>query len=218
MNWLLGILIAGITSFIATNLDDILVLMVFFSQPKRQFSNWQIICGQYLGFTIILLLSLPGLLGGLFIPKEWIGLLGFIPIFMGIKQWQNFNQDNAGIPDVTLSLPAANPPHFSYILKAILSSKICQVAAIAIANGGDNISIYLSLFAGGSLSDFGVFVVIFYIMLGFWCFIAYQLTRRPLIAKVLTRHGHHLTPFILASLGIYIILESKVYELFLISS
>lgn len=88
MGWLLQTIISAISAFIATNLDDIIILMFFFSQVNSQKLNLNIrhiVLGQYLGFVAILLLSLPGFFGGLVISKNWTGLLGLVPIFIGIK-------------------------------------------------------------------------------------------------------------------------------------
>jgi cadmium resistance protein CadD (predicted permease) len=79
----------SLVSFIATNIDDIIVLMLFFSRLNPNFRPRHIILGQYIGFSLIILASLPGLLGGLIIPTTWIGLLGFLPIVIGIKQLMN---------------------------------------------------------------------------------------------------------------------------------
>ncbi|HEY9767018.1 MAG TPA: cadmium resistance transporter [Coleofasciculaceae cyanobacterium] len=74
----------GVTAFFATNLDDILVLLVFFSQVNDSFRRRHIVLGQYIGFTILVLASLPGFFGSLILPKPWIGLLGIVPIVIGI--------------------------------------------------------------------------------------------------------------------------------------
>ena len=72
MNWFWTVIVTGITTFIATNIDDIIILMLFFSQLNRQLTVQQIVLGQYLGFTALVLASLVGFLGGLIIPKIWI--------------------------------------------------------------------------------------------------------------------------------------------------
>jgi cadmium resistance protein CadD (predicted permease) len=57
MNRLLTVLIISVTSFVATNLDDLIVLTLFFSQVNANFRTRQVVAGQYLGFTLILLAS-----------------------------------------------------------------------------------------------------------------------------------------------------------------
>ena len=104
MDWLTGVIVAGVTSFVATNIDDILILTIFFSQVSDTFRPQHIIAGQYLGFSLILLASLPGYFGGLILPKPWISLLGFIPIIIGLTKL--FKRENSGqeVQDVSLDL------------------------------------------------------------------------------------------------------------------
>jgi cadmium resistance protein CadD (predicted permease) len=83
MNDLLINLLQGLTAFIATNLDDIVVLMIFLANPAWRVQ--QVIFGQYLGFGVLVILSLPGYLGGMLIPTAWIGLLGLVPLGIGLK-------------------------------------------------------------------------------------------------------------------------------------
>jgi cadmium resistance protein CadD (predicted permease) len=65
MSWFAGAIIAGITSFAATNIDDIVILMLFFAQVNSTFRRRHIVIGQYLGFTVLIFTSLPGFFGGL---------------------------------------------------------------------------------------------------------------------------------------------------------
>ncbi|GAP98950.1 cadmium resistance transporter [Leptolyngbya sp. NIES-2104] len=80
MNELITAVSTGITAFIATNLDDVLILLLFFSQVNANFRHRHIVSGQYLGFATLVLVSLPGFFGGLMFPQEWVGLLGIAPL------------------------------------------------------------------------------------------------------------------------------------------
>jgi cadmium resistance protein CadD (predicted permease) len=93
MNWLAGAIIAGITSFAATNIDDIVILMLFFAQVNASFRPRQIVVGQYLGFSVLIIASLPGFFGGLIVPRAWIGLLGLVPIAIGVTRLVNREKD-----------------------------------------------------------------------------------------------------------------------------
>lgn len=208
MNWLLTTILTGLTSFIATNIDDIIILMLFFSRVDR-FKPRQIILGQYLGFTVLILLSLPGLLGGLFIPKIWIGLLGLIPIYIGVKElFSRDSDENEEIQLISTDTSLSKIP-----LSRLFSREIYSVAAVTIANGGDNIGIYVPLFASGTLVQFGVILGIFYLMLGVWCYTAFLLTRYPTLARFLTHYGEKITPWVLIGLGIFILIENETYQI-----
>ncbi|TRU06973.1 cadmium resistance transporter [Microcystis protocystis FBCC-A270] len=210
MNWLVALLITSVTSFVATNLDDLMVLMLFFSRLNANFRPRHLIIGQYLGFTLILLASSLGLLFGLLVSKEWIGLLGFIPLIIGIKQLlsrENEDYIQEVREDVNYSKNRSFFPRFP--------SQTYYVAAVTVANGGDNIGIYTSLFANNSPMHVLIIMIIFYLMMGIWCALAYFLITHPRIAKVVTNYGHKISPFIYIFLGIYILVDSQFYRLFL---
>jgi cadmium resistance protein CadD (predicted permease) len=77
----------GLSAFVATNLDDIVILSLFFSQVNAMFRNRHIVTGQYLGFSALVMVSLPSFFGSLILPEPWIGLLGIAPIMIGISRW-----------------------------------------------------------------------------------------------------------------------------------
>jgi cadmium resistance protein CadD (predicted permease) len=65
MNSLITAFTQGIIAFAPTNINDISILLLFFSHIDSNFCRWHIFIGQYLGFVAIILLSLPGFLRGL---------------------------------------------------------------------------------------------------------------------------------------------------------
>ncbi|BAT51366.1 cadmium resistance transporter [Nostoc sp. NIES-3756] len=206
MNELFTAFGTGIVAFIATNIDDIFILLLFFSQVNANFRPWQIVAGQYLGFTALILLSLPGLFGGIVLPPRWIGLLGLIPIIIGISTLVNREGTTEESQlDITPSKPAT--------LAEVLTPQAYGVAAITIANGSDNVSVYLPLFANSNLVDFFVIICSFMILLGIWCYIAYKLAYQKTMANILTRYGSQIIPFVLIGLGTFIILKSQSLSL-----
>ncbi|UNK31203.1 cadmium resistance transporter [Bacillus sp. N5-665] len=203
-------IISSFMAFTATNIDDIFILLVLFSQvktgvikkegrtvrEKTKMKELYIVIGQYLGFSVITFLSIIGSLSSFFIPVSWIGLLGFVPIYMGVK----------GI----LSLR-------SYKRNEVIdnvSGSIFKVALITLANGADNISIYIPMFASQNLKTNIVTLVIFFTMIAIWCFISYTLLRAPILAKVLERNCHIIVPIVLIGLGVFILFRSDTIQLF----
>ncbi|MBG1270083.1 cadmium resistance transporter [Nostoc sp. WHI] len=204
----------AIIAFAATNIDDIVILLLFFSQINTQFRRRHIFVGQYLGFSAIVVASLPGFFGSLLVPRAWIGLLGILPIAIGIKQLLNQETENPEVQTVTTNLkPLTNSnPVLAFIL-SILSPQTYKVAAVTFANGGDNIGIYIPLFSGQSLTSLLVMVIVFLIMTGVWYFVAYLLARQATMVYILTRYGQTAVPFILISLGLYIMYERGTFAL-----
>ena len=201
MSGLVTTIPTGATAFCATNLDDILVLLVFFSQVNDSFRCRHIVVGQYLGFTILVLASLPGFFGSLILPRPWVGLLGIVPIVIGItrlleEQTDDLEEDE---PETT--------SESSFL--SFLSPQTYGVAAVTFANGGDNIGIYVPLFAHATWSSLLVIVGEFFLLVGIWCYVAYKLTQTKAIADLLTNYGNNLIPFVLISLGVLILIDSQ---------
>jgi cadmium resistance transport/sequestration family protein len=203
MNGLISAIPTGITAFIATNLDDLVILTLLFSQISATFRRRHIVAGQYLGFSALVLASLCGFLGGLVLPQHWIGLLGLVPIAIGMSRL--FNKDDG---DSDFLEEETQPSQLS-ALTSFLSPQTYGVAAITFANGSDNIGIYLPLFAKSDLASLEMILAIFFVLVGVWCYMTYQFTRQPLLAELLTRHGNTFVPFVLMGLGVFIILDSN---------
>ncbi|WP_242042042.1 cadmium resistance transporter [Alkalinema sp. FACHB-956] len=209
--WITQAITTGITAFVATNFDDLVILTIFFSQVDGKFRIRHIVLGQFLGFLVLILASLPGFFGGVFLPRPWLGLLGLLPIAIGINHLLQSNGSEPTVQQVNLSpaRPANNRNYFT----AFLSPYTYQVAAITIANGGDNIGIYVPLFANSNLPSLSIILISFFVLIGVWCALSYYLTQHRLIVNTLTRYGHRIVPFVLISLGLFILVESKTYTL-----
>jgi cadmium resistance transport/sequestration family protein len=201
MNELLTAISTGMTAFTATNLDDILILLLFFSQVNAVFRRRHIVFGQYLGFTALVFASLPGFFGRLIFPPDWIGMLGLLPIAIGLSRLLNPETDDS---EAEAELEQSESSFFS----SFLSPQTYSVAAVTVANGGDNIGIYVPLFASNTLESLAVILAVFFAMVGVWCYAAYRLIQMRAIADTLTRYGNQLVPFVLIGLGIAILVKS----------
>lgn len=205
MNGLITAISTGVTAFTATNLDDILILMLFFSQVDAVFRKRHIVAGQYLGFTALVLASLPSFFGGMLLPRPCVGLLGLVPIAIGISRLVLASkEEDADTPEATQTQ--------STWLSSLISPQAYSVAAVTFANGGDNIGIYMPLFASCTWQSLAIMLGVFFSLVGVWCVAAYQLTQVPAIGDTLTRYGDHLVPFVLIGLGGLILMDSRTLE------
>ncbi|MBJ7357800.1 cadmium resistance transporter [Nocardioides sp.] len=184
--------------FLVTNIDDIIVLSLFFARGAGQRGTTaKIVAGQYLGFGGILLASVAVTLGaGLFLPDDAIPYFGLIPLLLGLyAAWQVWRN---GDDDETM---AERP------VSALL------VAAVTFANGGDNIGVYVPVFlsvdTGALISYCVVFLTLVVVLVLTAKFVA---TRKP-IADVLERWEHILFPLVLIGLGLVILTEGGAFGL-----
>ena len=198
MNWISSTLQA-VGLFFVTNIDDIIVLSLFFARGAgRRGTTTKIIAGQYLGFGGILLASVAVTLGaGLFLPDSAIAYFGLIPLLLGIhaawQAWRNGDDDDDTIADKPISA--------------------VTVAAVTFANGGDNIGVYVPVFLTVGTAAVAAYSIVFLSLVAVLVLAAkFVATRKP-IARVLERWEHILFPVVLVGLGLVILIEGGAFGL-----
>ena len=195
-----GLIAIGVAAFAATNIDDIFVLMMFFSSSYMTFPVKQVVLGQYIGIGLLVAISALGSFISLAVPTYIIALLGIVPIVIGVKKLVVFRKKNESNSKQAVQNKKKNNLVFT------------AVAAVTFSNGGDNIGVYTPLFAKyNSVSQITALVTIFMAMTAVWCIAAYYLVNHPLVASKIRRIGHIILPFVLIGLGIYILTEFFVF-------
>lgn len=185
--------------FLVTNIDDIIVLSLFFARGAGQRGTaTKIVVGQYLGFGGILLASVAVTFGaGLFLPDDAIPYFGLIPLLLGAfaawQVWRNGDDDDDTLADKPVSA--------------------LTVAAVTFANGGDNIGVYVPVFLAVGTGALVAYCVVFLALVAVLVLAAkFVATRKP-IAEVLERWEHILFPLVLIVLGLVILIEGSAFGL-----
>lgn len=188
----------AVAAFIATNIDDLFLLAVWFGLGSYRPS--QIVIGQFVGMALLIGVSFLGSLLGLIIDPAYIGLLGIFPIYLGIR----------GL--LALRNPEDDDDESDIPAKA-KSTQWLQVAGLTIANGGDNIGIYIPLFAALTPIHLSITIVVFLLLTLVWCLMARYITSHPVVGKTLERYGRIATPIVFILLGLFILYESGTFAL-----
>jgi cadmium resistance protein CadD (predicted permease) len=195
----------GAISFVATNVDDIFLLMIFFSSPNLLARN--VVVGQYLGIGLLVAISALGSLIALIVPSFIIGFMGLAPIAIGIKKLLELRAEdkNKEIRSQEKLQEYSKKPSSSYL-------SFLSVSAVTFANGGDNIGVYTPLFAKySSTFEVTILIAVFMAMTAVWCAIGYYLVSHPLLEKHMRRFGHVVLPFVLIGLGVYIMADAFLF-------
>ena len=105
MSDILTLVTIGISAFVATNIDDIFILMIFFSTSSFSFPVRQVVLGQYIGIGLLVAISALGSFIPLVVPLQIIALLGLVPIAIGVKKLIQVvrKKDEASDPMQTVS-------------------------------------------------------------------------------------------------------------------
>jgi len=87
------------------------------------------------------------------------------------------------------------------------------VAAVTFANGGDNIGVYVPVFALAGPSGMPAYVIAFLIGVGGLCVLGKRIADHPAIARVLERWEHILLPAVLIGIGVAVLVEGGAFGL-----
>jgi cadmium resistance protein CadD (predicted permease) len=192
MESLFALLGLAVVLFLSTNVDDLVVLIAFFANSR--FRARDIVAGQYAGLAVLFIVSAAGALLSLVIPKPYLGLLGIFPILVGIRKLMELRHDRAeAAPAKTLGATTG-----SY-------GNIASVALVTVANGGDNIGVYMPSFAVHSASQIAIIALVVIVMTALLCMLAHWMVSHPRFGAPLRRYGHIFAPLVLIGLGILII-------------
>lgn len=187
---------SAVALFAATNIDDIVVLTVLFLASRRgKPLPWQIVAGQYLGFTALVAISVVAALGLTIVPDQWVGLLGLIPLGIGIwtlVRGLRRNGDDGDDDDKTTAIG------------------LWGVAGITIANGADNISLYTPIFRTSAPGDVAVMIAVFFVLVAVWCGAGRLIGTHKAVTETLERVEHWLVPAVFIGLGLFILTRSGV--------
>ncbi|WP_307812905.1 cadmium resistance transporter [Micromonospora coerulea] len=183
---------AAAAVFAATNIDDIVVLTVLFVAARQagRPRPWHIVAGQYLGIGALVGAAVVVAAGLLVVPDPWTGLLGLLPIGLGIRALLNRADADA-------------PP-------AVVVGGLLGVAGVTIANGSDNIAVYVPVFRSLDLGAGLVFLLVFAALVAVWCAAAAGLGSHPRVVRLIGRAGHWLVPAVFIGIGVVILVSSGV--------
>ena len=193
---ILRILGVAVVLFASTNIDDIFILLSFFSDP--QYRAQQVIIGQYLGIAVLVAVSILASLISLVLEPAYVGLLGLLPVALGVKKLFDLRRGGEDIDSEQ---------------KKASVGKVLAVASVTAANGGDNIGIYTPVFATSSTPAMVTIVVVFATMVAVWLAFAHWLVHHPALGAPIRRFGHIVTPFVLVAIGLFGLYEADSFLL-----
>ena len=180
----------AVVLFASTNIDDLFVLLALFADHRV--GTRGIVVGQYIGIASLFVFSVGVSTVSLLLSREQTGLLGIMPVLIGLGKlvtlFRGREEDQEGREQ---GVAAA-----------------FGVAAITIANGGDNIGVYTPFFASRSIAQIGLIAAVFAIMTALWLTVGHGLVSHPKFGAPLRRHGHRVLPFVLIGIGIIILHEA----------
>ena len=193
--------VTSIILYSGTAVDLLIILMLFFSKRKSRKDIINIYLGQFLGSVSLILLSLLFAFVLNYIPsKEILGLLGLIPIFLGLKVLLLGDSDGEAIAKDGLRKDNKN--------------LIFLVAMITFAScGADNIGLFVPYFTTLNLANLIVTLLTFLVMIYLLVFSAQKLAQVPSVGETLEKYSRWFIAVVYLGLGIYILIENNIFDM-----
>jgi cadmium resistance protein CadD (predicted permease) len=186
------LLISAVTvvAFVSTNFDSLLLLVPWFGASRIEVR--EIFLGYLLGVSSILAVSWVASSIVELAPARFVGWLGLLPIGLGVVGLaQQLRGESA--PDSERPRPGGP----------------LAIALLTISLGGDNLSVFIPLFAETPHSLDSVIVLITLVSAVAWGLLAERLSRAQSIGSALERWGPRLMPLLLIALGLFILLDTS---------
>ncbi|MFS9058231.1 CadD family cadmium resistance transporter [Streptococcus infantis] len=193
--------VTSIILYSGTAVDLLIILMLFFAKRKSRKDIINIYLGQFLGSVSLILLSLLFAFVLNYIPsKEILGLLGLIPIFLGLKVLLLGDSDGEAIAKEGLRKDNKN--------------LIFLVAMITFAScGADNIGVFVPYFITLNLANLIVALLTFLVMIYLLVFSAQKLAQVPSVGETLEKYSRWFIAVVYLGLGMYILIENNSFDM-----
>ncbi len=193
--------VTSIILYSGTAVDLLIILMLFFAKRKSRKDIINIYLGQFLGSGSLILLSLLFAFVLNYIPsKEILGLLGLIPIFLGLKVLLLGDSDGEAIAKDGLRKDNKN--------------LIFLVAMITFAScGADNIGVFVPYFITLNLANLIVALLTFLVMIYLLVFSAQKLAQVPSVGETLEKYSRWFIAVVYLGLGMYILIENNSFDM-----
>lgn len=193
--------VTSIILYSGTAVDLLIILMLFFAKRKSRKDIINIYLGQFLGSVSLILLSLLFAFVLNYIPsKEILGLLGLIPIFLGLKVLLLGDSDGEAIAKDGLRKDDKN--------------LIFLVAMITFAScGADNIGVFVPYFITLNLANLIVALLTFLVMIYLLVFSAQKLAQVPSVGETLEKYSRWFIAVVYLGLGMYILIENNSFDM-----
>jgi cadmium resistance protein CadD (predicted permease) len=195
--------IAGlaVVLFISTNIDDIVLLVAFLANAK--FKTREVVAGQLGGNGALFAASVAASLVSIAVAPEYVAWLGWVPIALGVKELVEQLRGGDGDDDPGVAASAQSRASAGAFGRAL------AVAGVTIANGGDNLGVYIPVFAVRSPAEVAVIGAVFAVLTVALCAAGHWLVNHSAFSTQLRRYAGRAVPFVLIAIGAWILLEPR---------
>lgn len=173
------LLAAAVGAFVATNLDDLVILAALFG--SKRLTNAQIVLGQYFGIAALVAISAVAAVGFAAVPTRWVGLFGIVPLALGVRALRSGDDGRHAV-----------------------ASSAFGVFVVTLADGADNVAVYVPLFRSAGWGTL-VCIAVFAVLVAVWLVVGVLIASRAPVVRLLDRWGRWIIPFVFIVVGVLLL-------------
>jgi cadmium resistance transport/sequestration family protein len=193
-------ILSSVVVFLATSVDELIVLTTVFAYAEQRNAVGQVYAGQLIGQVVLLTISVLAASGIEAVSQRGIGLLGIVPIVLGIRVLLGGDEEDE-------AQETANRLRSS-------ASFTLVVALIAIGGGGEELAVFIPFLGSLAMPELVVALVTLVLLVPVWCRVSQRIASIKRIQGWITRYQRIFVPVVFISLGVFVIIDSGILDVF----
>jgi len=191
-----GLLILVAGSFVATNLDNLILLVVLMgAEPHKRAA---VALGFLCSAICILGIAAIGAAVGAGLDAGLLGYMGLVPLGMGMyllyRRYRGDRQEDHVLDDADAAASQGAGWLSSFLLM--------------FSNSGDSLAIFFPLLAESDRDSLLWEIALFLGMALFWTFLAWRIADQRELALRIEKVGEKLVPWVMMAAGVYILMDT----------
>jgi cadmium resistance protein CadD (predicted permease) len=189
----LSVIGVAVLAFVATNLDNLVLLVGILSRAGQTFAS--IVAGALLACVVTLCLGVSAALAADLAPQRWLGMLGVVPIALGLRELTR--------------LVRSRPQHRDARKSDAPALGVLGISGLLLANSADSLAALVPLFAETreALLPLVAVAILAVTLLG--CGLTRWIASHPRVGPTLRRIAPKLVPFVLIAVGVYVLANTR---------
>jgi len=193
---MIKIIIIAVITYLATSIDEIPMLFMLYTKTSNRGKGKTITAFYFIGTFLLVGLGFLGAYGLVQIPVKWaVGLIGLVPLGMGIKMFID------GDDDEEKAMVSAGKRRTLW----------AQVLTITFTLGADDLGVYIPLFTTISGWEIIQMLIVYAFGTAILCMISYRLTKIERLKEFIEKRERFVVSIVYAAIGILVMLDCGTF-------
>lgn len=189
------LLVLVTSSFVATNIDNLLILVVLLGANQQRRSA--VLVGFITSAITVMVFAVLGVVVGSILDAGLVGYLGLVPLSLGC--YMLYSQWRGGREELAEDLAPVGSGEPGIWLTTFI---------LMFSNSGDSLAIFLPLLAESERESLLLIIVTYLVTALLWASLAYLISGQRELAARIERRAGLIVPWVMIGVGVYILMDT----------